>query len=379
MRATALHMAEGTFTLAPSLQLFWPAAPLLLVLDGENSADQSYGDNLAASEWSPLSVRIAYSSLYEGPGDAITGKTRMYFDMLMADQASNAKYVGFLDTDTLFTSWVTDESLFAKENPRIICAMGRPYNPWWERVPLTTSFLLGQPALLWCMTYFPVIVATADLVLLRQHVERVHQKDFVSVWQATLRLGEVSQFDVIGNFLWMYRREHYSWHFQTAPWTLKDYTAAPPGASPASEILRIMEESPALFHPIVRIALHGGWYTPYGKLHQRNATAMHNARKSILLPGVCIALSEEETLQVMQHQSAVFLKAWALCRQQYPLSTSDFQLVPHFFNFESIDDVYRQRDWTWDSTCIFAQSKYINSLQKDPPLLLEKAVVKVLF
>ena len=372
LRANSFFLPEGSFTLISSLRLFWPDAKLLLILDSESPEDRAAGSRQAAL-WSPLSVRIVYDEPYSGPGDPILGKKRMYYDMFFADMFSEAEYVGFLDTDTLFTTWVTRDSIFEGEKPRIICALGPAYNSWWAAIPLTTSFVLGETALLWCMTYFPVIVARVDLFSLRQHIEQVHGMDFTSVFQAANRIGEISQFDIIGNYLWKYKRDSYSWHFQTIPPNLLLTYPTPPEASTVSDVFDVMNQYPTFFRPIVRVAIHGGWYSSYGKFHLSTNDSMHKARKALLYPGICIAILSQIN---SYKQSIIISSVSTFCRGMYP---HKFPLLSHLFHFESIGDDYGQRNWTWDlQGCIQAQSIYLDTLAISSPLLNEIALMDIL-
>lgn len=195
IRGTSAYLNQAHAILFPSLALFWPGAATLLLLDSENSDDRNISMGTL-----PANMRVAYSEEH-----GFQHKDRMEHDMMNADNATSAEFVGFLDTDTFFTTWVTSRDIFEQPSspgapccrPIVIATIGPAYNDWWEAVPASTAYILGEPASVWCMTYFPVVIRTAHLRALRDYVEKLHGVPFNEVWKKSREGRSGSQFDVM--------------------------------------------------------------------------------------------------------------------------------------------------------------------------------------
>ena len=155
---------EYNNVLVRSMKLFFPAdrAKLLVVLDREKEQDHRLGKRLQ-KEWPYPNI------CYMDPGKPAVyhnlGKSRMYWDMLHPDKCTNVPYVGFVDTDTFFTTFVTPSLLFENGKPVIVGVIGEPnYSTCWA---FTTEKFLGRKEVVQCMTYFPVMIKTEHLKEMR--------------------------------------------------------------------------------------------------------------------------------------------------------------------------------------------------------------------
>lgn len=205
LRATASKMDVAYIQLLPSLALFWPLASLMVVLDAENVTDRAFNASAALPPAIASRAKVAYSAPVQ-----FSGKDRMEYDMIYADNLTQAEFVGFVDADTYFTTWVTTADVFIEgdatasakvglqaRRPVFIAAIGRAYNGWWGLVPPSTEILLGEPAVLWCMTHFPIVVKVAHLKALRAHVERIHGVPFAEAWRRSRERNPGCQYDVM--------------------------------------------------------------------------------------------------------------------------------------------------------------------------------------
>lgn len=212
VRTTTKIMSVAYNLLFPSLELFWPRASVLLVLDAETPEDRAF--NVSAL---PPSIASGARRALSAPPNisarlAKVGYERQQYDMMFADRLTRAEFVGFVVSDTFFSTWVTTADVFearprpnsdsSEQHPQaprpiIIATVGCAYNAWWRQVPTSTQYLIGSPAVVWCMTYFPVVVKSSHLRMLRKHVERIHRISFEEAWSRSRESSRGSQFDAI--------------------------------------------------------------------------------------------------------------------------------------------------------------------------------------
>ena len=213
-----------------SLKLFWPEnwLKLTLVLDEERKEDHAEGNRLSKVWPYP---KIAFRK----PGDPAiythSQRRRMYLSYFYPDDYTTAEYVGFVDTDTMFTTVVTPEMLFADGKPTVQARFGRPnfeirYECWSD----VSEYVLGHKEVLQCMTYFPVVMKVAHIVEMREFVAKRHGKPFLEIFKKTFDFKNPSkngadclcQYSIMCNYVWYYHRDEYDFHLQMAPdgkWT----------------------------------------------------------------------------------------------------------------------------------------------------------------
>ena len=203
--------------LIQSMRLFVPnnAARLVVALDNEKASDHKFGQKIT-NEWPYPKI------CYMEQGDPQTyyglGKVRMYLDMMYADNCTDAIYVGFIDTDTLFDTLLTQQLLFEGGKPVVIAKIGAEPSglKCWAA---TTARFLGKKQVMNCMAAFPVIVKTSHLREMRAVLSRLFGKPFDRVFQDSCieKYDCLSQFSMICNYLWYHHRSEYSWHLQIVP------------------------------------------------------------------------------------------------------------------------------------------------------------------
>ena len=213
-----------------SLKLFWAETRLnlTLVMDDENKEDHATGQRLA-NKW-PY-PKIAYRK----PGDpsvyTYNQRRRMFLSYFYPEEYTTAEYVGFVDTDTMFTTVVTPNMLFVDGRPTVQARIGQPYfHEQWECWSDVTEYFLGQKETLQCMTYFPVIFKVQHVIEMRKFAEKRFGKPFLEIFKKSFdfhnpSLGGadcVCQYSIICNYVWYYHRDEYDFHLQMVPhlnWT----------------------------------------------------------------------------------------------------------------------------------------------------------------
>ena len=132
---------EYNNVLIKTMRTFLPEerAKLVVVLDNEKEKDHELGEQLKQT-WPHPEI------CYRDPGDPAVyhnwGKARMFWDMMYPDACTNASYVGFVDTDTFFSTLVTPNLLFEANKPIIVAKIGsEPYSCWVVRDLLSSSLL----------------------------------------------------------------------------------------------------------------------------------------------------------------------------------------------------------------------------------------------
>jgi hypothetical protein len=214
-----------------SLFLFWPLevskTTLRLIFDEEVGPTMPKGNrtHLYRGAWETINYYVAKyqkyrpfnpSSLFRENYTAISpvykkGYDRQQWLMFWADNFTTAEYVGFVDTDTLFTTYVDREDLFDQGRPVVNGRIGVNPRPPWAQVPANTLNFTGLLEPLRCMSYFPVVIKTAHLVDFRRYIATLHGMPFDEVFQRLFASrGMNSQFNIMCAYLYTYRRSEVS-------------------------------------------------------------------------------------------------------------------------------------------------------------------------
>jgi len=166
-----------------SLKLFWPEhrQNVTLVLDDENKQDHDTGTRLS-QKWPYPKV------FYRKPGDTSIytndQRRRMFLSYFYPEEYASAEYVGFVDTDTMFTTVVTPKMLFVNGKPTVQARIGQPfYQQALECWSDVTEYFVGKKEALQCMTYFPVIFKVQHVVEFRRVAEKRFGKPFLQIFK----------------------------------------------------------------------------------------------------------------------------------------------------------------------------------------------------
>ena len=157
-----------------------------------------------------------------------TGHDRQQFLMFNADNytSADAEFIGFMDSDALFHSFVDREDLFENGKAIINGRIGRVKNvgtdknkrEWMRSTWAATG--LEEPMI--CMSYFPVIIKKRHMKDIRDFINaHLGTTDFDASFGsfAAGGFGKYSQFNIFCAYLFWKRKEEYTWYIHdTTPW-----------------------------------------------------------------------------------------------------------------------------------------------------------------
>ena len=370
---------EARSYLLPSLQMFWPQSKLLVVLDQEDPVEREFSEIVTETckEFKPVVVKGVtvplpnLSGLVERTNrmnQLFLGYYQGQLDMLYADKMTTSKYVAFVDTDTVFTTLVTPESIFAdSKKPRIIgmvhrTSVGVPMNNQWQEMYAPTAEILKRPYVMGCMNMFPVVVFAKHLAALRRHVEKIHGKPFLEVYvDIWTRSKYWCHFTILCNYLWFYHRSDYDYHFQSAiRWRQGWQNAQVLGSGENRNMSFLTEEHR---RPIVRVSIHAAYAAEkflnmdkllHGRLRGKGFHLEQNRYEpfliqTLLIHGFCFAATAIcTTTEACKNLRQV-------CQSKFQFQREPF--LP-FFKFEAL----YEDGWLLDRHDIDAQRVYEKSL-----------------
>lgn len=283
--------------------LFWPLqiskTSLLLLMDSENrdnEVDSSINTfvNDTLVQKIPGGVRIAYndpSKYYLGHGH-----DRQQLVMFWADNFTSAEYVGFVDTDCLFLTYVDREDLFENGKPVVNARTGNLYKStnggwqgdnFWRLVAERTFETTGIAETMRCMSYFPVIIKTAHIKAIRERIlsQFNHSLTFNEIFRLHMANdGMYSQFNIFCTVLYEDFHDDYVWyvHDVSPEWDHEH----PPPAPGQNATPGIFEKS--MYLPKPRIASHAN-YRNWGQPHWMAGPLKDINVKVTLQQGICFS------------------------------------------------------------------------------------------
>lgn len=318
-----------------TMRMFFPSerAKLVAVLDDEKKEDHEFG-RMISKEWPYPKI------CYREPGDRSIyhnkGKSRMFWDMFYPEKCTTAPYVGFVDTDTFFSTFVTPSLLFENGKPIVIAKVGEPAYPCWE---VATELFLDKKEVLQCMSTFPVMMKNEHLVELRKTLSKHHDKEFDLLFQdIPINAGDalcLCQFSIMCNYVWYYHRNEYAWHIQMVPdgdWNGKGWMK-----EMASLDYIKSEIKPEMKVPIPRTSIHLRYLIVNGVGFNKQAPPV-------------------EVIEGYVRESLCFSAGFDYCPESCNMYDRRLTHV-NLFSFE-----YYQ--WFWDKRCIFEQKKHYKNVNR---------------
>lgn len=248
--------------------LFWPIevakTKLLILVDEEHRGSEgvkTISDKLTAIDRMKGLWRIGYNNpnttYYHG-----MGSIRQQYLMFYADNFTKAEFVGFVDTDAFFLTYIDREDLFENGKPVVNGKSGNPnkkYNkdPLWHSITLTTYEVLGVEEPMKCMAYFPVIVKTKHMRMLREYLEKKHGIPFYDVFRHVISSRAFSQFNIFCAYLFHFHQDEYTWyaHDISPEW---DYTNGVTG-----QLMNRSAYTTQMRMPKPRVATHARYHAPH--------------------------------------------------------------------------------------------------------------------
>ena len=349
----------------PSLQLFWPRAYVHLIFDSEDiqvPERKAILDDIknVTAAYKPLTIVSSFRGTYKGEGlDGIPGGPncrckwhgyqRMHLDMMFADQLVKSKYVGFLDSDALFVTMVTEEAIFTPAGkPRVIAAVGRGdrgRDVMWTTISASTAFFLKKDYVVSCMSYFPVVLETAHIAEMRAYVEKIHGKPFIKVYKEMfVKWGLYCHFSIMCNYAWHFHSSKYDWHYHNYQKNRPGWDAPIPGQIPNFKFIKDT-------NPVVRVTTHAS-YTVLGNIHLYNKYRPQ-AVAIYLAQGFCYSA-------MAQCKSTTDCQTLAVACGSVVQVPSNSVYQSLLFRFES------WFTWEWDPRTRRAQKRYYDYMRDAP-------------
>jgi hypothetical protein len=276
------RISEWSDIFLKSFLLFWPyhvsKTKIRLVIDGEtvNTTEHKTFSSLVESYKPfniPRGIQVTSNDIpphwYRG-----NGYLRQQLLMFYADNYTDAEYIGFGDTDCQFITYVDREDIFEDGKPVINGRIGKTGGWWWNKVPRSTQWLMGgveEP--MRCMSYFPVVVKTSHMKLMREYFFKAHNTtiDDPNIFRKYMA-AEFSQFNGMCAYLWHFHREEYTWYtHDTEPQAHRD-RSRPIHRPLVGQIKSLSNFTDDMFRPKPRVAIHSRY---------------HNFRKPIIEEGYC--------------------------------------------------------------------------------------------
>ena len=328
------------------LKLFWPEhlLNLTLVLDDESKEDHAAAEQLANLWPYP---KIAYRT----PGDpsvyTFNQRRRMFLSYFYPEEYVSAEYVGFVDTDTLFTTVVTPQMLFVEGKPTIQAKIGQPYFEQtlecWSDI---TEYFIGEKEALQCMTYFPVIFKVQHVVEMRKFAEKRLGKPFLELFKKSFDFRNkypwtdcFCQYSIICNYLWYHHRDEYDFHLQMIP----DGNWSGEHRRESQQTVEYFKNiDPKYLIPKPRVSMHAKYYIEGGRFISTNDDISKDPYfthlKRRVREGLC--------------HSILFDRCPEQCTD---IDKNSVQLSIYSFEMAS---------WAWDKRCFEEQRKHYEDVKR---------------
>ncbi len=253
------------------------------------------------------------------------GKSLQQLSMFLVEQCFHQKYVGFIDTDTMFVTSVTPELMFNGTKPIMFGLYGFPFFRYWQG----TLLALQKKEVFNFMDYFPVVIKVEHIINLRKHLEKIHGMPFLDVF-AKISKGSYSQFSIMGNYLWYYHREEYQFSAQFRVDPKKSWRQNNQVNGREDALYYDKHLTNDMKFPMPRTSLHSK--------EQLRWLEKPDGQRRLLHEGIC--------------HSGGFQLCADLCK-----NFTKSALHKDLFIF------HRIVNWTWDSGCIQAQNHHYWNLE----------------
>ena len=214
--------AELNKVLLRSLKFFWPKSNLrlLFLVDGELPPEvrDPFGERIKKSmEAHAISVEVKFNfiprKVYRGGWD------RQQLIMLWADNFTDSEYVGFVDDDALFTKHILREDIFDEFNRPHVWGRSNNSDKFYLKLQEGTRWSdHSDKEIMRTMNYFPVVVKTCHLEVVRASVLKHHPefRNFDHFYKRSHKRKNkaIGQYNLMHQHLWKLRHDDYNWHLE---------------------------------------------------------------------------------------------------------------------------------------------------------------------
>ena len=203
-----------------SYLLFWPYrtwlnSDLVVVLDKENTEDHRFGTILAQLPPFPK-IKFEDHKVNTFCADwRSEGYSRAMYSSFYADNHTQSSYIGIVDSDALFVTPVTPEDLFIDNKPRVI-GINACCTKWEESIYDVLGVI--PVATFMFQSCYPLIIKRQHFADCRQHImKRMNVSTFEEAFKLICSKFPLkyNQYDIIGHYLWHFKRDDYSWHIKS--------------------------------------------------------------------------------------------------------------------------------------------------------------------
>ena len=114
---------------------------------------------------------------------------QMLEPMINPQKHIQSEYVGFVDTDTFWVAFPTEEELFQNEKPVIIAQTGYAdgITVWGWLAPKQTFQFLKEKESLRCMSMWPLIFKVEHLVEMKNYIESIHNQTILEIFKREVK------------------------------------------------------------------------------------------------------------------------------------------------------------------------------------------------
>ena len=311
-----------------SIRYFWPELrSLTVVLDDDRPEDHRFAATIQKKFPYP---KVCFMEPIVGLEFA--GYDRMQRDMFYPEKCTSKKFVGYIDTDSIFIARVIPEALFEDDKPIIIGIYGKTDKDW-DSVAQTTLAIFKTREVMTCMSYFPVIMKVEHMIGLRHYLEKLHNTSLENILHTIRKQFKLfSQFNLMCQYVWTFHRHEYRFYFQH-----KFPTNAAHVMSKARENATYYKEVllPEHTKPFPRICDHYKSHAVYGGY---------------------LSYVNVGTYRKLFQASICFAGGFESCPEKCKSFKKD-SLRKEMFQLDLVD-------WTWDQMCLAAQLDYYKAASK---------------
>jgi hypothetical protein len=212
---------EVELTFLRSLTFFWPLklsnTSLILAYDQEHENSSHIKSMNATVESStgkfPGGLQLLGIPKYPY---YTRGYDRQQYNMFWADNFTSSEFIGFMDSDVAITTYVDREDIWEDGKPVANCRSGFfPPTVHFDHIRYWTAStfrILNIKEPFYCMSYFPVVVKTSHLALMREHITKLHNRtSFDQVFLEVILADGHYQFGIMMTYLWAFHKDEYTW------------------------------------------------------------------------------------------------------------------------------------------------------------------------
>ncbi len=312
--------------LVPSMKYFWFLPVNLTVVLDDTPEDRLFAENISNSFPFPL---ICFDKPLDPKYYNNIGHSLQQLSMFYVEGCFTNKYVGFVDSDTFFSTMVTPELMFNGSKPIVLGVYGKNRKDWRNG----TTFALGKQEVFRCMSYFPVVVKTKHIIEMRKYMEELHKTHFLKVFsQFSISRTGFSQFNIMCTYIWYFHRDEYHFHAQFhGPGFVWNESYSQPSMQYYNESL-----TAAMTYPHPRSSIHFRYHRG-----SRNLPAL-------IRPGIC------------------FSGGFELC---YDVCDSVNKSSVHKELY-----MFARLNWLWDRRCLEAHRTHYENVQQRYSEVIKKHI-----